>query len=143
MPHLEKAEALLGASPDPVDLAQLRVEQAKVAAHAGDGDTAVARAREAIETLGDTYEAEQGSAWWALAEGLALQGDISEADSAFRQAVDSLDGGARFREAAQCCRRWAKVLRDATRDAEALDALERATDYAVRSQQNVHAPLER
>jgi hypothetical protein len=35
------------------------------------------------------------------------------------------------------------VLRDAGRDAEALDALERATDYAVRSQPNVHAPLER
>jgi tetratricopeptide (TPR) repeat protein len=143
VPHLDKAEALLGSAPDPTDLAQLRVEQAKVAAHSGDGDTAVGRAREAIETLGDTYEAEQGSAWWALAEGLALQGDISEADGAFRHAVDALDSGARFREAAQCCRRWAKVLRDAGRDAEALDALERATDYAVRSQPNVHAPLER
>jgi tetratricopeptide (TPR) repeat protein len=143
VPHLDKAEALLGSSPDPTDLAQLRVEQAKVAAHAGDGDTAVARAREAIDTLGDTYEAEQGSAWWALAEGFALQQDVTEADTAFRHAVGALDGGARFREAAQCCRRWAKVLRDAGRDAEALDALERATDYAVRSQPNVHSPLER
>jgi transcriptional regulator with XRE-family HTH domain len=142
-PHLEKAETLLGASPDPVDLAQLRVEQAKVAAHAGDGDTAVARSRDAIVTLGDTYEAEQGSAWWALAEGLTLQGDMSEADDAFRHAVDALDAGSRFREAAQCCRRWAKVLRDAGRDAEALDALERATDYAVRSQPPAHSPLER
>jgi tetratricopeptide (TPR) repeat protein len=143
VPHLDKAEALLGSAADPTDLAQLRVEQAKVAAHAGDGDTAVARAREAIDTLGDTYEAEQGSAWWALAEGLALQGDVAEADAAFRHAVDALDGGTRFREAAQCCRRWAKVLRDAGRDAEALDALERATDYAVRSQPNVHSPVDR
>ncbi len=68
---------------------------------------------------------------------------MNEADTAFRRAVDALDGGARFREAAQCCRRWAKVLRDAGRDAEALDALERATDYAVRSQPNIHSPLER
>jgi tetratricopeptide (TPR) repeat protein len=143
VPHLDKAEALLGSAADPTDLAQLRVEQAKVAAHAGDGETAVARAREAIDTLGDTYEAEQGSAWWALAEGLALQGDVAEADAAFRHAVDALDGGTRFREAAQCCRRWAKVLRDAGRDAEALDALERATDYAVRSQPNVHSPVDR
>ena len=45
VPHLDKAEALLGSAPDATDLAQLRVEQAKVAAHAGDGDTAVARAR--------------------------------------------------------------------------------------------------
>jgi len=143
VPHLEKAETLLGATPHPTDLAQLRVEQAKVAAHAGDGETAVARARDAIDTLGETYEAEQGSAWWALAEGLALQGDVSEADAAFRKAVDALDVGSRFREAAQCCRRWAKVLRDAGRDAEALDALERATDYAVRSQPTAHTPLER
>ena len=88
-------------------------------------------------------EAEQGSAWWALAEGLALQGDVNEADDRVPSAVDALDGGARFREAAQCCRRWAKVLRDAGRDAEALDALERATDYAVRSQPNVHSPVDR
>jgi tetratricopeptide (TPR) repeat protein len=142
-PHLEKAETLLGASPDPIDLAQLRVEQAKVAAHAGDADTAVARARDALDTLGDTYEAEQGSAWWALAEGQALQGNVSEADGAFSRAIDALDAGSRFREAAQSCRRWAKVLRDAGRDAEALDALERATDYAVRSQPATHTPLER
>jgi len=143
VPHLEKAEALLGATPDPEDLALLRVEQAKVAAHFGDGDMAVARARDAIETLGVTHEAQQGSAWWALAEGLALQGDLSDADGAFRRAVDALDTGSRFREAAQCCRRWAKVLRDAGRDAEALDALERATDYAVRGQPTAHTPLER
>jgi transcriptional regulator with XRE-family HTH domain len=143
VPHLEKAEALLGATPDPEDLALLRVEQAKVAVHFGDGETAVARARDAIETLGVTHEAQQGSAWWALAEGLALQGDVSDADGAFRRAVDALDAGSRFREAAQCCRRWAKVLRDAGRDAEALDALERATDYAVRGQPTAHTPLER
>jgi transcriptional regulator with XRE-family HTH domain len=143
VPHLEKAETLFGPSPDPVDLAQLRVEQAKVAVHKGDGATAVARALDAIDTLGDTYEAEQGSAWWALAEGQALQGNVSEADGAFSRAIDALDAGSRFREAAQSCRRWAKVLRDAGRDAEALDALERATDYAVRSQPATHTPLER
>lgn len=144
VPHLEKAEALLGPTPDPDDLAMLRVEQAKVAAHFGDGDTAVARALDAIETLGSTHEAEQGSAWWALAEGLALQDKVTESDSAFRRAVDALDAGARFREAAQCCRRWATVLRDVGRDADALDALERAADYAVRGQPIAHKqPLER
>jgi transcriptional regulator with XRE-family HTH domain len=143
VPHLEKAEALLGATPHPDDFAMLRVEQAKTAVHFGDGDTAVARALDAIETLGSTHEAEQGSARWALAEGLALQGNVSDSHSAFGRAVDALDGGARFREAAQCCRRWATVLRDAGRDAEALDALERATDYAVRGQPASHTPLER
>ena len=68
---------------------------------------------------------------------------MTEADSAFRHAVGALDGGARFRDAAQCGRRWARVLRDAGRDAEALDALEWATDYAVRSQPSLHSPVER
>ncbi len=143
LPHLQKAEALLGPTPDPADLVLLRVEQAKAAAHLGDGDLAVTRALGAIETLGSTYEAEQGSAQWALAEGLALQGNMPDSNSAFGRAVEALDGGARFREAAQCCRRWAKLLREAGRDSEALDALERATDYAVRSQPASQTPLER
>lgn len=142
-PHLEKAEALLGQHADPIDLAMLRVEQAKVAARTGDGDTAVASAKAALEIVGDTYELERGSALWALGEGLALQGDVPRSIEAFRGAVEALDGTGAWREAAQCCRRWAKVLRDAGRDAEALDALERATDYAVRSHSTHQAPVAR
>lgn len=142
-PHLDKAEALLGRAADPTDLAMLRVEQAKVAAQFGNGGEAVARARAALDLLGDHHDRQRGSALWALAEGLALEGDVPAATEAFRQAVEMLDRTSAWREAAQCCRRWAKVLRDAGRDAEALDALERATDYAVRSQPPVRAPVER
>lgn len=142
-PHLDKAEALLGSSADATDLAMLRVEQAKLSAHLGDADDAVARAREALDLLGDHFESERGSAYWALAEGLAAQGGIAEATDAFRRAVDALDRSNAWREAAKCCKRWAKVLRDAGRDADALDALERATDYAVRSQPALHTTLER
>ena len=142
-PHLEKAEELLGSNADPTDLAMLRVEQAKVAAHLGDGDEAVRRAREALDIVGESYDLQQGSAWWALAEGLALKGDVAGSTEAFRRAVDALDGTGAWREAAKCCRRWAKVLRDAGRDAEALDALERATDYAVRSHSTPQAPVQR
>ena len=141
--HLAKAEQLLGSGAPPVDVAMLRVEQAKVAGQLGEGPEAVVRAEEALELLGDDYEAEQGSAWWALAEGRALQSDVAGATEAFSRAVDFLDRTSSWREAAQCCRRWAKVLRDAGRDAEALDALERATDFAVRSQPATHTPLER
>ena len=143
MPHLEAAEALFAPSTDPVDIALLRIEQAKNAAARGRGDEAERYAREALERLGDDHEGEQGSAWWALAEALALQGDVAGSTDAFARAVRALDAMSRWREAAQCCRRWAKVLRDAGRDAEALDALERATDYAVRSQPTAHSPLER
>ena len=143
VPHLEAAEALFAPSTDPVDIALLRIEQAKNAAARGRGDEAERYAREALERLGDDHEGEQGSAWWALGEALALQGDVAGSTDAFARAVRALDAMSRWREAAQCCRRWAKVLRDAGRDAEALDALERATDYAVRSQPTAHSPLER
>jgi transcriptional regulator with XRE-family HTH domain len=143
VPHLEKAEALLGGSGDPTDMAMLRVEQAKVAALLGSADEAIARAREALEVLGEHHEQQRGSAFWALAEGLALEGDVGPATDAFRQAVEALDRTSAWREAAQCCRRWAKVLRETGRDAEALDALERATDYAVRSHSTHQAPLQR
>jgi transcriptional regulator with XRE-family HTH domain len=142
-PHLERAEALLGQSGDATDIAMLRVEQAKHAAQLGDGERAVSNARQALDVLGEHHEVQQGSAWWALAEGLALNGDVAAANDAFGRAVDKLDATAQWREAAQCCRRWAKVLRDAGRDADALDALERATEYAVRTQPTRQARLNR
>ena len=143
LPHLEQAETLLGANADPTDVAMLRIEQAKTAAALGDGEAGERFAREALERLGDDLVGEQGSAWWALAEALALRGEISGASDAFSRAVSALDSSSRWREAAQCCRRWAKVLRDEGRDADALDALERATDYAVRGHPTAHTPIER
>jgi tetratricopeptide (TPR) repeat protein len=132
--HLELAERLFGANPEAIDLAQLRVEQAKHAALVGDGDQAVNRAREAMELLGDSYDLERGSAAWALAEGLALQGNIEEAGKEFERAVTLLSENRRLREAAQAARGWGRMLRNAGREAEALDVLERATDLAVRGE---------
>lgn len=140
-PHLARAEALLGTSPDATDLAMLRVEQSRIAAKLGEGEEAVLRGREALDLLGVDNVAEQGSAWCSIGEGLALTGDVPGAIDAFRRGVDILDQSQRWREAAQACRRWAKILRDAGRDAEALDALERATDYAVRTQPTSHTPI--
>src|ERR671936_1750325 len=56
--HLALAERLLGPNPEPIDLAQLRIEQAKRDALLGNGDTAVARASEALKLLGDSHELE-------------------------------------------------------------------------------------
>jgi transcriptional regulator with XRE-family HTH domain len=132
--HLDLAEQLFGPNPEPIDLAQLRVEQAKHAALVGDGGSAVSRAREALELLGDSYDLERGSAAWALAEGLALEGDIDGAGKEFERAVTMLSENRRLREAAQAARGWGRVLRGAGREAEALDVLERATDLAVRGE---------
>lgn len=141
LPHLETCERLFGSTADRTDLAMLRVEQAKAAAQLGRGPDAVLRAREALELLGDAAHGESGNAWWALAEGLALEDDVPAAVDAFARAVDMLDAAADWRDAAHACRRWAKVLRDAGRDADALDALERATDYAVRTQPTSHTSI--
>jgi tetratricopeptide (TPR) repeat protein len=132
--HLELAERLLGPHPEPIDLARLRTEQAKRAALLAQGDEAVERAREALDLLGDSYELDQGSAAWALAEGLALQGDIDAAGKEFDRAVKLLSDNRRLREAAQAARGWGRMLRNAGREAEALDVLERATDLAVRGE---------
>ena len=132
--HLELAERLLGPSPEPIDLAQLRIEQAKRDALLGNGDDAVARAGEAMDLLGDSHDLERGSAAWALAEGLALKGDIDAAGKEFDRAVKLLSENRRLREAAQAARGWGRMLRNAGREAEALDVLERATDLAVRGE---------
>lgn len=132
--NLEQAERLFGEAADSTDLAHLGVQRAQILARLGRGLEAVQRARAAIDLLGEHHPGEQGTAWWALAEGLVLEGEIEPAIEAFQNAIDLLDSNARWREAAEASRRCAKVLRDAGRDVEALDVLERATDLAARSQ---------
>jgi tetratricopeptide (TPR) repeat protein len=132
--HLELAERLLGPHPEAVDLARLRTEQAKRAALIGDGGEAETRAREALELLGDSYPLDVGSAAWALAEGLALKGETDKAGKEFERAVKLLGDNRRLREAAQAARGWGRMLRNAGREAEALDVLERATDLTVRGE---------
>jgi tetratricopeptide (TPR) repeat protein len=130
--HLVLAEQLFGPRPDSADLAQLRIEQARRAVLVEDADEAVRRAQEALEVLGDEKSPERGSALWAYADGLALRGETDGANEAYRKAVELMAEHGSWREAAQACRAWGKMLRNAGRESEALDVLERATDLAVR-----------
>lgn len=130
--HLVVAEQLFGPRPAAGDLAHLRIEQARRAVLAGDSETAVGRADEALAAVGDGGPAQQGTAWWAKADGLALRGDADAANGAYERAVELLAEQRSWREAAQACRAWGKMLRSAGRESEALDVLERATDLAVR-----------
>lgn len=131
--HLDKAERLFGPNVGTEDLVMLRVERAKTEALVGNGERAVALAREALELLGDQNEAEQGAAYLALGEGLALQGETDAATEAYRRAVDLLSEQRRWREAAQAAQAWGKVLRAAGRESQALDVLERATELGLRA----------
>jgi transcriptional regulator with XRE-family HTH domain len=132
LPHLEVAERAFEPGAAAVDLASLRCEQAKAAAQLGGGDEAVLRAREALALLDDGDPAEQGAAFAALAGGLALQGEESEADDAYSRALTLLKRQQRWREAAQAARSWGRFLRAAGREHEALEALEQAADLAAR-----------
>ncbi len=129
--HFESAERLFGPRPDPVDLANLRTDQAKHAVRLGRAEEAGERAREALAVLGDQSPEQEGNAWWALAEALALQADIDGAGDAFRRAVDLLEEHGQRRDCVDAYRAWAKLLRGAGRESEALDVLERAADLAT------------
>jgi tetratricopeptide (TPR) repeat protein len=85
-----------------------------------------------LAALGTSDPGERGDASWALAEGYGLEGDIDLADAAFREAVELLTAGHRpSRDSAAVCRSWAKLLRRAGREQEALDVLERAVEIGA------------
>jgi len=129
--YLDAAEQLLGSKPAPADLAALRAEQARRAVALGDASEAVRYAREALEATGDGFVEEQAIASLALAQGLALQGEIAEATEAFRRSVDCFGQAGKPGDAARAYQAWGRMLRDAGNEADAMDAFERAADLAV------------
>ena len=78
-------------------------------------------------------------AYWALAAGNALDGDIDAANQAFSTSLSLLERNRRWREASEASRAWAQTLRNAGRTQDALDVLERQADYAS----HLHKRLER
>jgi tetratricopeptide (TPR) repeat protein len=131
-PQFDVAERLFGPRPEPLDLAGLLTDQAKRAALLNKGAEAESFAREAVAALGDEYPAEQGLAWAALGEGLALQGNDA-ADEAFRKAVDFLQKHGHDVDLTATCRTWARYLRNSGRNSDALDVLDRAAQVNASS----------
>jgi transcriptional regulator with XRE-family HTH domain len=132
-PYLEAAEQLLGTKPAPADLAALRAEQARRAVALGQADAAVDYANEALAATGDAFAEERGIASLALAQGLAMRRDTDRATEAFRESVEAFQQAGKHGEAAQAYQAWGRMLREAGREAEAMDAFDRAADLAVRS----------
>jgi tetratricopeptide (TPR) repeat protein len=132
--QLESAERLLGATPEAADLGMLRIGQSRLAALEGDPDTAVERARSALATLGDFHGGEQGTAVHALARGLALQGEVTGANDAYRRAVDLLTVHGRRSDAGEAALEWANFLKEHGRDDEAEPILRRAYDLGVEAE---------
>ena len=131
--HLMQAEQLLGPTPAAEDLVELKLRKCRVEALRENGAAAVALAREAIELIGDEGPIDQGLAFSALADGLALERELPAADEAYRRAVALLEGAGRWRDATNACRGWARMLRQMGREDQALDVLDRAAGLAMRA----------
>jgi transcriptional regulator with XRE-family HTH domain len=130
--HLQKAERLLGSSAAKQEHFDITMQRARVAALQGDGDRAVELARGAL-ALTDDSPYDRGLALVALAEGHALAGQADVALEAYAEAVGILEEQARWRQATTAARAWAKLLREAGRESEALDVLDRAADLGMRA----------
>jgi transcriptional regulator with XRE-family HTH domain len=123
--HLAQAEELLAQEADAVDLGVLRAEQAKAAALEHRAADTMRLAEEAAELLGDDIRY-TGLKAQVLGIAYAINRDLDTASPYFEQAINELEERQQWREATEVARSWARALRTAGRDAEALDAMDRA-----------------
>ena len=138
--HLDRADLLLGIQAANSDIAEITILRSRIARIRGDAPAAIAFAREALAVQSSPVD--HGYALAALAEGLTLSGEGDEADSAYRDAVRILEDEGRWRAAANTARSWGGFLRAAGREAEAMDALDRAAELGMRATPQ-HARTER
>ncbi len=132
-PYLEQAELLFGPLPSPEDLVELKYRRSKLESLRGNAGEGVRLAREAIEMIGGANQTEEGLAFAALGDALALGEETQGADEAYRRSVNLLEGEGRWRDASTTCRSWARMLRQMGREEQALDVLDRAADLAMRA----------
>jgi tetratricopeptide (TPR) repeat protein len=132
--HLDRAEQLLGMPIASDDLVEIAIQRSRIAALREEGAHAVTFARSALELNAGKNSIDEGRAFAALGDGLALEGQSPAAEEAFRRAADMLETSGRWRDAANVCRAWARVLRDSQDEQQALDVLERAAELATRAQ---------
>ena len=131
--HLDQAEQFLGMSPTAQDLFEITTQRARVATLRGDAAKAVALALRAVELAGDDAPVDRGLALAALGDSLSLTDDATDADKAYAEAVELLEGQGRWRPAATTALAWGRLLRQAGREAEALDVLDRAAALGMRA----------
>jgi ATP/maltotriose-dependent transcriptional regulator MalT len=131
--HLDQAEQFLGMSPTSQDLFEITTQRARVAALRGDANLATALATRAVELAGNETPADRGVALAALGDALSLTADASGADAAYTEAVDLLEQQGLWRHAATAALAWGRLLRQAGREPEALDVLDRAAALGMRA----------
>ena len=131
--HLVLAENLLGTSTTPQDTLDITQNRARIALLRHEAENAAELARTALELSRASVPAEEGISLYALADALAMSGDVTGADNAYGQAVELLERGSRWRDAAAACRAWGRLLRDNDREQQALDVLDKAAELGMRA----------
>jgi transcriptional regulator with XRE-family HTH domain len=130
--HLDKAEHLLSMPAATTDVVEIAIQRSRIATMREQGEPAVTLARRAITMNAGVNPVDEGRGLHALGEGLALIGELGEADLCFEQASDILERQHQWRDATSACRSWAKMLREIGREEKAMDVLERAAELATR-----------
>jgi transcriptional regulator with XRE-family HTH domain len=131
--HLALAENLLGTSTTPQDTLYITQNRARIALLRHEAENAAELARNALELSRASLPAEEGIALYALADALAMSGDVTGADKAYGEAVELLERGSRWRDAAAACRAWGRLLRENSRETQALDVLDKAAELGMRA----------
>jgi transcriptional regulator with XRE-family HTH domain len=131
--HLSRAAPLLGVAPSVQDGTELNILRSRVERLRHSPQAALEYARAAIELATGGSPADEGYASSSLADALALTGDTEAADSAYSRAVDLLGGQGRWRDAAQTCRTWGHMLRQAGQEQRAMDVLDRAAELGMKA----------
>jgi ATP/maltotriose-dependent transcriptional regulator MalT len=131
--HLEQADQLFAGGHTPDDTMEITQLRSRLELLRGNAAAAIAFAREALALCTESQQMEQGISAHALADALALTGEVSEASSAYRQAVDLLEATGQWRPASAAARAWGRLLREQGQESEALDVLDRAADLGTRA----------
>ena len=118
--------------PSALDLVEITIQRARIAALRGEGSTTVKLARRALELNDGPARSTTGARLHVLGDGLALMGEHTEADRVVQRSrrtssSRTASGETRRTRAA----RGRSMLRELGREEQALDVLERATDLGT------------
>ena len=136
---LEESRRLFGPRPSAVDLGFVLVEEARCELQCGNWETAQAKAREAVELLGDlSVPGQLGLAYLVLARTYDELRRDDRAGRAYTMSIELLlRQNGWLRELAKAYRWYGKFLRRTGRPEAAMDALEQASDLSLRVKQAV------
>jgi transcriptional regulator with XRE-family HTH domain len=132
--HLDRAEQLLGTPVATDDLVEIAIQRSRIGTAQGEAARAITFARQALKLNSERNPVDEGRALAALADGLALEREFPAAEEAYRDAAEALETQGHWRDAANACRAWARILRESNDEKQALDVLERAAELGTRAQ---------